>query len=887
MAVRTPKRVWEVCEPHPDIYARDQDQSLFALSLHEVEAGVQSTDYTEPERFFEKTYMTGSMRGVLEGVMGRLSGKSGMGAPILRFETAFGGGKTHTMTALYHLAKYAEVLEKEEVGQRLMERLEMKRLPRDVRVVVLDGVALAQRFGEGGGRRTVWGELAWRLGEQEAYEAVRSSDEAMTPPGHAVVAELLARYQPVLILFDEVMHYLAKVRAQRVGDSSLMEQTLAFIRELTSAVNQTARTVLVVSLPASSLEIPVEDREKSEWLFSHLRKILGRTETIETPVSGDEVFGVLRKRLFRSVGEERVIRRIVSAFRSYYEEHSQFFDERYRTPSYIERMMNAYPFHPETTDLLCERWGPHQQFQRTRGALRLLSLVLRRLWYTRPSAYLIQPCNIDLSDRNIRAEVTRLVGEGFDSVITGDVVARAGEIERELGGDYERERLARGSATCAMLYSISHGGEIVGCSESEMRLALLRPGINPSLVAEVLSRLRERLWHLRYKKRKYAFTTKWNLNRVIMDWEEHITKEQIEEELAERLRKASGVGKGVLEVSLMPSTPEAVPDHARATLVILPLSLSDRGKAMEWMGKAVRRATNPNMLIFLAPEGGKEAKLRSCLRRILALEAIRGARDYDDLDREDRDEVNSKLRESQHQFKELVSGMYSRVYRPSGRDVVEADVRLIGEGETLMEAVEQALKEKGLLTDKLSPQFIKEFVRKKGGETTKAELYSVLTGSTDFPIVPRPDGALDDALRRGLEEKVLKVTVKGGKQTDRPLPFDTVIDIETAVITPPGRFRLELDASIRHRGYPLEKLMEMLRELGEDVEVEMDATGVIGVDSASKLIETLKGSEANVHLNIRFEFIAPDKKRHIEELMRDYSITHTWEELKEESGKSS
>ncbi|GIV23748.1 MAG: hypothetical protein KatS3mg025_1407 [Bacteroidia bacterium] len=353
------KPVWEVCEPHPDVFAREMDPARFAASLHAVQSGTADPDYVDPERFFGKTFMTRTLANVLEGVLGRLLGQPGRGASVLRLETPFGGGKTHTMVALYHLVRHPEAVEPTEAGQRLCERLQIQGLPRGVRVVVLDGVALNPHGREADGVKvfTLWGELAYGLGGKPFWEGLRSADEARIPPGQAVLAQLLRQAQPVLILMDEVMHYLAKARAVRVGDTNLSVQTIAFLRELTAAVGEVPQGVLVLSLPTSSLEVPAESPEQAEEMFQRVHKVIGRTELIETPVAQDEIFGVLKRRLFRHVGEERAAKRAVEAFDRYYEEYARFFPESLRRPQQRERMRQAYPFHPELIDLLYQRWG--------------------------------------------------------------------------------------------------------------------------------------------------------------------------------------------------------------------------------------------------------------------------------------------------------------------------------------------------------------------------------------------------------------------------------------------------------------------------------------------------------------------------------------------------
>jgi len=863
MPQRTPKRIWEVCEPHPDVFARDIDPSMFAASLHAVESGTADRDYTDPERFFAKTFMTRSLENVLEGVLARLMGEAGRGAPVLRLETPFGGGKTHTMVALYHLARNPEAVEATEAGERLCERLNVHHLPSDISLAVLDGVALGEvvtgREVDGLTIRTLWGELAYRLGGKGFYEAIRNADEARISPGQAKLARMLRETQPVMILMDEVMHYLARARAIRVGDSNLMEQTAIFIRELTTAVDETPQSVLVLSLPASSLEIPM-DREQAEWMFQHVRKVLGRTELIETPVTEDEVFGVLKRRLFKSVGTERQAKRVVDAFTEYYGEFARFFPERLRSPQYRKRMGNAYPFHPELVDLLYQRWGPHPQFQRTRGALVLLAHVIRRLWNGRPaSAFLIQPHHIDLADRHIRAEVVRLLDTTFDAIATGDVVNRAREIDRDLSGEYAREGLAKGAATCAFLYSVSATMDFTGCTEEELRIALLRPEINPAQVSEVLGRLRNNLWFLRYRDRRYFFTAKPNLNKIILDYEQGISDEQVDEAIVEHLKEVSGAGKSALQVITSPQDESTVPDQAHATLVILPLSLSDPKQANEWMKKVVDRATNRNMLIFLAPEKGREGAVRSCARRWLALKAIKGASIFRELDKEDRDEVNEQFKEKETELAGLLFTIYSRLFRPAGEGVQEVRVTLRRDAKTLAQAVEDALKERGDLIESISPDYLVSALRVSERPVSVTEVETVLTGSPDQPITVKPKEAIRQAIRKGVEQGKFAVRTREGTfkgEVPEEVLGDPNITLVSTETPPPEEeeeravpLSLKIETTAKNL-YPMRKILELIQNTNVHITVELH-------DDVGEVVR---------------------RKKELEKLLSDYGVAFWWEE---------
>ncbi|WP_448595496.1 ATP-binding protein [Thermoflexus hugenholtzii] len=868
MAARSAKRVWEVCEPHPDVFSRDPDPSLFAISLHHVMQGSAEKDYIDPERFFSRTYMTRALSDLLERVVGRLAGQ-GRGAPILRLETPFGGGKTHTMTALYHIARSPEALSDHEALRPILERLNLRALPRGVRVAVLDGRGLdvrERRTEDGLTIRTLWGELAYQLGGREGYRMLAEADETRTAPGGARLTELLQRHQPALILMDEVLEYLVKARAVKVGDSNLMEQTGAFLSELTSAVSAAPQSALVLALPASSLEVAAETQEAAERLFQYAKKVLGRMELVETPVAQDEVFGVLRKRLFRSLGSERDHRRAVEAMRDYYDQYPRFFPDRLRSPEYKERMLQAYPFHPELIDLLYERWGPHPQFQRTRGALRLLALVLRRLWNQRPgSALLIQPHHVDLSDRHIRGEVVRLLDSGWDAIVTGDILQRAGEIERELGSEYAREQLGRGAAACIFLYSISAAIRDAGATEEEVRAALLRPDINPLMASEVLKQLQERLWYLRRRDHRYFFTAKPNLNKVILDFEAGVSDEQVEKALEEHLTRLAGKGGGAFRVVVAPHEPRLVPDEPRPTLVVLPLDVSE---PHEWMRRAVESAgegirVHRNMLVFLVPDPTQAIAVRSALRRWLALSDLIRSPSFREIEQDDRRQVENQLRDKEAEIKAFLRRAYQAVYRPGEGGTVER-VSVAGpeaiRAETLDEYVRQALEKAGILVERVTPEYLKDALRVgQDRELSSSRLISVFTGSPGWPILKNPKEAITEAIAEGVQRGLWGVQVGGQTYIHQEIPKEVIRD--DAVLIPPESSpappppeRKALTLRVRTSAnllYPLLQAAQQLKDL-------RDAFVLLEVHDPTGEMAKMRSE--------------------LEKLLRDYGCTVEWSE---------
>jgi len=771
------------------------------------------------------------------------------------------------MAALYHIARSPEVLSDHEALRPILERLNLRALPRGVRVAVLDGRGLdvrERRAEDGLTIRTLWGELAYQLGGREGYRMIAEADETRTAPGGARLTELLQRYQPALILMDEVLEYLVKARAMKVGDSNLMEQTGVFLSELTSAVSATPQSALVLALPASSLEVAAETQEAAERLFQYAKKVLGRMELVETPVAQDEIFGVLRKRLFRSLGNERDHRRAVEAMRDYYDQYARFFPDRLRSPEYKERMLQAYPFHPELIDLLYERWGPHPQFQRTRGALRLLALVLRRLWSQRPgSALLIQPHHVDLSDRHIRGEVVRLLDSGWDAIVTGDILQRAGEIERELGGEYVREQLGRGAAACIFLYSISAATRDAGATEEEIRVALLRPDINPLMASEALRQLQERLWYLRRRDHRYLFTAKPNLNKIILDFEAEVSDEQVEEALEEHLARLAGKGGGIFRVVVAPREPQLVPDEPRPTLVVLPLDVSE---PHEWMRRAVESAregirVHRNMLIFLVPDPTQAAAVRSALRRWRALSEITRSPSFKEMEQDDQNQVKEQLKEKEGEVEAFLRRAYQGMYRPGegGIERVSVTSPEAIRAKTLDEYVCQALEKAGILLEHLAPEYVEDTMRLgEAREMPLSQLINVFTGVPGQPILKDPQETIEETVAEGVRRGLWAVRVGEQIYLHQEVPREVLRDRRAVLVQselpppPPPPERKALTLRVRTSAsllYPLLQAAQRLRDL-------RDASILLEVHDPTGRIAEMQSE--------------------LEKLLRDYGCTVEW-----------
>lgn len=226
---------------------------------------------------------------------------------------------------------------------------------------------------EGIQTRTMWGELALQLGGVDLYRRIEANDQARTAP-QGLFVEILRQAAPCLILLDEVADYCVGASAVEVGDTTLTDQTISFVQELTEAVDQVQGVALIATLPASHLE--VASTEKGHEILNRLEKRFGRMGADIKPVSDDEIYEVVRRRLFESLGDPVEHEKVADAYLKMYQQHRNEVPTETAQGTYKERILRAYPFHPALIEALYLRWGSHGDFQRTRGVLRLLASVV-------------------------------------------------------------------------------------------------------------------------------------------------------------------------------------------------------------------------------------------------------------------------------------------------------------------------------------------------------------------------------------------------------------------------------------------------------------------------------------------------------------------------------
>jgi hypothetical protein len=641
------KNWFDVITPHEDIRKGHFDEAVFAADLGDVADGKAPPDYNDPYTFLKKTYLTEGLTSLLTGVHNKLTG--GKGASVVEIKTPFGGGKTHSMVAIYHYLKH---------GDQVKELLPLGLELLSPGMAVIGGNhwnPLEGHTTDGLTRRTFWGEVAYQIGGRDGYTAFQQDDERRISPGKDKLHDFLAAHQPFILLFDEILEYINRsldVREQM--DVSLGTQTFSFFQELSEAVSTLPRGMLVVTLPSSHLE---DFGEREEEALTRLDKIIGRVESIETPVKDEEAHAVIRRRLFEEETLRRVdMREVVQRYFQLYQQNRDDLPPKARDVNYRDKMELAYPFHPDLLDILYEKWSTFPTFQRTRGVLRLLANVIEDLYQREVNLDLILPGDINLERPAIRQEFLKHIGTEYDGVIASDVAGHEAKAQAMDTANRPWKHLAQRVATAIFFHSFSADDSEKGISLPYIKLATLRSDTIPALVTEVLGKMGNELWYLNSRADSYYLSRIPNLNRMILDKKE-LFSETYETELREIVRGEIGPK---FTAYLWPESGEGIPDNRELKLIIL--HPNDSGTHIpEWIerrGASFREYQNT--LFFALADTAAFAKMREDVKTLLALREIKSGLDAGETPQLEtkRDEIQRRLHDIKRDFSFSVRRMY-------------------------------------------------------------------------------------------------------------------------------------------------------------------------------------------------------------------------------------
>ncbi|MDO5699262.1 MAG: DUF499 domain-containing protein [Dermatophilus congolensis] len=804
-------RPWrEVIRPHDDVARGAFTASEFAADLHLVHTGqATSPEYGDPVEFFTRTYLTEGLRDLLSRALRRLNGEAGA-SPVVNLQTNFGGGKTHSMLALYHLFSGTPV---KDFPQELQELIAANGNPAlgalDVRRVALVGTYLKAGSpiikDDGTEVRTLWGELAWQLGGREAYDLIAEDDRAGTNPGEALRTQIV-RYSPSLILIDEWVAYARQLVTDKELPSGSFETQFTFAQSLTEIVRSVPGVMLVVSIPASDTgtEGRGSDIEiggaNGQLALERLQNVIRRVADQWRPSSKDESFEIVRRRLFQAPNADGLttISAVARSFTSLYRNNTALFPRDAASPNddYEKRIRASYPLHPELLDRLYEDWSTLERFQRTRGVLKLVSSIVHELWASNDASPLILPGNVPLDATTVNTDLTQYLEDQWKPIIDSDIdgpgsTAQQIDLDRpNLGQRFVTQRIAR---TIFMGAAPRIKSTRKGLDKQYLWLGTAVPGDTLGNFGSAVELLAQRSTYFYEEQGHYWFDTQPSVTKTANDYAERLREdvETVWNEITRRLQGEERV-RGVFDrVHIAPSSSADIPDLEDTRLVIAHPRHSRRKQdgadsaAHAWVRDAIEskgasQRIHRNTLIFLLADKSELESLEAATRSYLGWKRVQATSDSLNLSAQQRKQtddwvarldqtVSDRIRDT------FVWAVYPEQFDPTKPFELIADRVPDSGGRSLAERVGTKLgREDQLVTDFGAPILGATLRNELGalwrdaGEINVGELWGYFTRYTYLPRLVRRevlDGAIQQALTTVLVDSE-RFGIAAGKDTD-------------------------------------------------------------------------------------------------------------------------
>ena len=716
-------KTWrEIVAPQPDVARGRYQQAEFAADLGQVHRGEATSEYGEPEEFFQRTYITEGLRHLLSNALRRLNGDGG--DPVVELQTNFGGGKTHSMLALYHLFSGKAAGELAGIEGLVDEVGGFRPLP--AKRAVLVGTALSpadpRKKPDGTVTHSLWGELAWQLGGKQGYALVQEGDKRGVSPGSDLLRELLKMTEPALILIDEWVAFLRNIYRKSDLPAGDFEANLTFVQALTEAVKASPKTLLVASLPASQIEIGGEGGAEALERLAHT---FGRVESAWRPASTEESFEIVRRRLFEPLDAQLARSRdaAIRAFIEVYRQNPGDFPPHVKEGEYERRMRATYPVHPELFDRLFNDWSTLERFQQTRGVLRLMSAVIHQLWERQDPGHLILPASVPIDSGPVQYEIKQYLEDQWVPVIGGDV---DGPNSLPLRQDQDNPNLGRFSASRRVARTVfigsapTHDAAHRGIDDRQIKLGCVQPGESVAIFGDALRRLSGTATFLYADSNRYWFSTQQNVNQVARDRAARVRDDEVWEEIARRLREEARQRAEFARVHPVPGGAGDVPDDEDVKLVILGpdhphVRGSDSSPArveansiLDSRGSAPR--TYRNTLVFLAADRTRLEELEQTVREFLAWKSIQEEEEQLNLDQFQRNQARSKRSETNNGVAVRLPECYCWVLAPDQADprsdMTWEEIRVQGQ-DGLVSRVAKRLKNDELLVTRLAGSMLR------------------------------------------------------------------------------------------------------------------------------------------------------------------------------------
>lgn len=759
----------EVIVPHRDVAGGKYQQAEFAANLAQVVMGNAEPEYQDAIHFFDRTYLTQGMKILLTSALNRASNING--EPVTQLKTAFGGGKTHSMLALYHLFK-SNNIENHKTVKDLLKEVRLTKIPK-ANICVLVGTDIDSakaRVIEGTKTKTntLWGYMAYQLGGDVGYSIIREADQRSVSPGEDSLLKLFNQFGPCIILIDELVAYTRNVYKKNDLPSGTFDSIMTFVQALTDAVKRSKNSMVIASIPESDIEIGGDGGSAALQRIEHIFK---RVESVWKPITSKEGFEIVRRRLFEDCKDEEAREEACKAFSRMYSKEGDTFPSECKEASYLERLREAYPIHPEVFDRLYNDWSTLEKFQRTRGVLRLMAATIHQLWTSGDKSFMIMPGSFPLDSQRVRDELTGYLSDEWNGIVDSDIDGESSEPKKvdESNSRFGMNSAARKISRTIFLGSAPSSKEQKNRGLEDLRIILgaVQPEENISIFKDALATLSQKSTYLYYQGNRYWYDSHPNLKKTVDDRASRLDKEEVYSEIVNRLQyiKEKGDFAGIHVCA----SSEDIADEDEARLVVLSPTypykkdnqlseaLIEARQILDNRGNVARQYRN--MLVFLVPDFDIISSLYTEIRRYLAWQSVVNDKEALNLDAHQSRQANEFLGTSDKTVNIRLNEAYTWLLVPTQEGtkqiVLEAKRLTKGEGSFVSRASKQARNDEFLIT-KWSPALLKNELDKcLWNDKQHIIVKQLWTYFASYPYLPRlrDSEVLIECIKEGLRSR--------------------------------------------------------------------------------------------------------------------------------------
>lgn len=727
----------------------------FAVHLDHVRDGIAPDDYKNAERFFERTYLTQNMCSFAAEVLRRLSGEKAQASAVFNLVTQFGGGKTHALTMLYHLARNGSSADTYQGVNTILIKAGLSSVPQAATAVFI-GTEFDSITGRGGSdgtpiRKTPWGEIAYQLGGEKSLAFVQEHDSRMIAPGGDVIRSMLPKGVPCIILIDELMNYISRSRGM-----GTVNQIYAFIHELSEVARSEERVVLVVSIPASELEMTTEDFQDYDR-FKKMLNRLGKPMMMSTPGDSSEI---IRRRLFEWEGIPDEGKKAIKEYAHWAIEHHQQIPADLSVDNAGDAFRATYPFHPAVISVFERKWQSLPKFQQTRGVLQLLALWVSINYQKGVTDGRKEPLidlgSAPLDDPSFRAAVFEQLGEDrLEAAITTDITGKrdshAAMLDTNADDAISKARLHQKIATS--IFFESNGGQSGGetrkyATLAELRFAVGRPDIdiaNVETVLEALAPPNGACYYLHAGQNRYWFSLKPNLTKLHSNRMASMSSsrlQKVDETCLAEIQRTFHAKNGDVRPQFFPERSGQIPDHPELSIVVLaprynPGEQDTRDlicSILTEYGSTAR--TFKSALVFALAES--DISLREQAKSLTAWEDIRDEQDQVGLDPGQKSQVQQNIKETQNALKAAVWRSYRYVILLRKGNIIkpiDLGLNTIGSAPSLPSLIIERLKRCDIITESLKPTSLVKYWPPALTEWNTKSVRDMFYASPDVPRI--------------------------------------------------------------------------------------------------------------------------------------------------------